>query len=65
MDGAPSEPAVRDMLKAKAARSKGGQVSGALVELRVAYPLILLPARTGRLLLDEVALGWLEAGLTP
>jgi hypothetical protein len=71
MAGAPSEPAVREMLKAMAASSSGGQVIGALVEVRVAYGLDLvsskdlvlsLPSlgfprsyRIAVLLLDEVA----------
>ena len=45
MAGAPSEPAVREMLKAMAASSSGGQVIGALVEVRVAYGLDLVSSR--------------------
>jgi len=45
MAGAPSEPAVREMLKEMAARSTGGQVMGALIEVRVAYGLDLVSSR--------------------
>ena len=55
MAGAPSEQAVREMLKDRAARSTG-EVIGALVEVRVAYGLDLVSSRD--LVLSLPALGF-------